>query len=84
MPIRHRCLKNYFLFYENIEMPHCGIIFKQPPHFLLANKIATLEKQLKHQQQQTYARIDIIRIIFEIPNLSYIIILKTNEVSYEG
>lgn len=38
----------YFLFYENIEMPHCGIIFKQPPHFLLANKIATLGKQWKH------------------------------------
>jgi hypothetical protein len=49
MSIPHRCLENYFLFYENIEMPHCGIIFKQPPHFLLANKIATLEKQLKHQ-----------------------------------
>jgi hypothetical protein len=67
MPIEHSCLKNYFLFQENIEMPHCGIIFKQPPHILLANKIATLEKQLKRQQQQTYARIDIIRIILKFP-----------------
>jgi hypothetical protein len=51
---------------------------------LLTNKIAMLGKQLKHQQQQTYARIDIIRLVFELPNLSYIAILKTNEVSYEG
>jgi hypothetical protein len=77
-------LSGNLFFFESIDMPHCGIIFKQLPHRLLANKIAMLGKQLSHHQQQTYARIDIIRIICEIPNLSSIIVLETNEVRYEG